>query len=127
MKAAYLDSSCLVALALDEPGGRQMAARLEQLDEVYSSNLLEAEFRSVLLREAIDEGEELLTRITWILPDRPLSPEMRRVLQSGHLRGADLWHLATALYVAEQPPELPFLTLDRRQREVADRMGFPDV
>ena len=35
-----------------------------------------------------------------VLPDRSLEPEVLEVLQHGRLRGADLWHLACALYVA---------------------------
>ena len=43
MRAAYVDSSCLVAIAFQEPGSDRLAQRLEQCDELYSSNLLEAE------------------------------------------------------------------------------------
>lgn len=49
---------------------------------------------------------------------------MRRALKAGHLRGTDLWHVATALYLAEDPTELPFVTLDLRQRQVAANLGF---
>ena len=40
------------------------------------------------------------------------------------LRGADLWHVATALYIFDEPSEVTFLTLDRRQGEVAGALGF---
>jgi hypothetical protein len=40
------------------------------------------------------------------------------------MRGADCWHLATALYVAPNPSELTFLTLDLAQRKVAKTLGF---
>lgn len=43
----------------------------------------------------------------------------------GYGRGAEIWHLATALYLAESPGELPFFTLDERQRRVAAELGFP--
>lgn len=39
-------------------------------------------------------------------------------------RGADLWHVASALYVAPSPADLYFLTLDERQRSVAATLGF---
>jgi len=42
----------------------------------------------------------------------------------GHLKGADLWHLACALVVSPDPGEITFLTLDRRQKEVARQAGF---
>jgi len=48
-----------------------------------------------------------------------------RVFAAGQVRGADAWHLATALWLTRHPAELPFLTLDARQREVASALGFP--
>ncbi len=62
--------------------------------------------------------------LRWILPDRPLSAEIGTVVAAGSIRGADLWHVACALYVAESPDELTFLTLDERQRTVAKALGF---
>jgi hypothetical protein len=46
------------------------------------------------------------------------------VLDAGYLRGADCWHVATALYVSPEPSRLSFLTLDERQRDVARTLGF---
>lgn len=57
-------------------------------------------------------------------PDRPLSSEITAVLEAGYLRGADLWHVAVALYHAEDPREVTFVTLDNRQRAVAAALGF---
>jgi hypothetical protein len=39
-------------------------------------------------------------------------------------RGADCWHLATALYLSPDPSALTFLTLDLAQRHVAKALGF---
>lgn len=52
-----------------------------------------------------------------------LEAEVRTILETGYLRGADLWHLATALFIAPQH-DIDFLTLDTRQRGVAARLGF---
>ena len=49
------------------------------------------------------------------------------MLEAGYLRGAELWHVATALYVAVRPEDLPLATLDARQGEVAEALGFPVV
>ena len=49
------------------------------------------------------------------------------MLNAGYLRGADLWHVATALYVTPEPGEISFITLDRRQRNVAMALGFPGL
>ena len=101
-----------------------MARQLQGFDELLSSNLLEAELRSAFQREDVPFESDLLSWITWVLPDRPLGREMAHVLEAGYVRGADLWHLASALYLVEDPPELSFITLDKRQGEVADRLGF---
>ncbi len=124
MKAAYVDTSCLVAIAFDEPRGAEVASRLGEQDILLSSNLLEAEFRAALARESADLDKALFSWITWVLPDRPLSVEITRVLGAAYLRGADLCHLSTAIYVTSDPGDLTFLTLDRRQVEVAEVLGF---
>ena len=100
-----------------------MARRLERFDRLHASNLAEAEYRGALARERAAEPGALLDRISWILPDRPLTDELGKVLAAGHLRGADLWHVACALFLAE-PGDLAFVTLDKGQRAVAERLGF---
>ncbi len=67
---------------------------------------------------------EVLSSIEWILPDRPLAIELARALEAGYLRGTDLWHIATALYIAPRAEEIGFITLDGPQREVAAALGF---
>ena len=124
MKAAYVDTSCLVAIAFGESEATEVASRLREHDVLLSSNLLEAELRATLVHEAAEVDEALFSWIKWVLPDRPLSVEIIRVLRAGYLRGADLWHLATAMYVTPEPRDLTFLTLDRRQEEVAEELGF---
>jgi predicted nucleic acid-binding protein len=125
MTVAFVDTSCLVAIAFSEPGAAELAARLREFDLLIGSNLLEAELRAVLAREEVSTDIELLERITWLIPDRPLSREITTVLGAGYLRGADLWHLACALFLSGSPRELPFLTLDERQGAVAHKLGFP--
>ena len=124
MKAGYVDTSCLVAIAFDEPERTEVASRLGEHEMLLSSNLLEAEFRAALVRESADFDEALFSWITWVLPDRPLSAEITRVLGTAYVRGADLWHLSTAIYATSEPADLTFLTLDQRQREVAEALGF---
>jgi hypothetical protein len=66
-----------------------------------------------------------LEAISLVLPDRSLEPEMVAVLDHGYLRGADLWHLACALFVAaDARRELDFLSRDAPQRTIARRLGF---
>ncbi|MCY7417022.1 MAG: type II toxin-antitoxin system VapC family toxin [Chloroflexi bacterium] len=125
MTAAYVDTSCLMAVASSEPGYEELATRLESFSQLHASNLLEAEFASALARRHITNDGSLTDQVIWVLPDRALTLEIDAVLAAGYLRGADLWHVACALYLSPNPLELTFLTLDGRQSEVARNLGFP--
>lgn len=125
MTWAYVDTSCLVAVALDEANARQIGRWLAGAERLFSANLFEAEFRAAMLREAVDADlGDYMSWFSWVSPDRPLTAEIRIVLDEGYLRGADLWHLACALFLAGEPSELEFLTCDVRQRDVARAIGF---
>jgi predicted nucleic acid-binding protein len=125
LRLAYVDSSCLVAVAFGEAGAGRVEARLRRSDRLFAANLLEAELRAALAREDVeDRGESLVSGITWVYPDRALTPEFDRILAVGYLKGADLWHLAHALFLAPAGKGLAFLTLDQRQRAVATELGF---
>ena len=124
MRTAYVDTSALAAIVFGENGAEEMARRLGAFRRVLSSNLLEAELRAALAREDAAYSPSYVEQIDWIFPDRPLGPEMDTVLEVGYLKGADLWHVATALAAAPDPREMSFITLDERQRAVAAELGF---
>jgi len=133
LNVAYVDTSCLVAIAFDEPGARSLARKLRACDCLVASILLESEFRSTLTREGISaSADQLLGSVEWVLPDRRLSREIDRVLSHGYVRGADLHHLACALFLvgdgaadsAADSDGLAFYSLDKRQSEVATALGF---
>jgi len=124
MSVAYVDTSCLIAVAFGEPGADVLAQRLDEYSVLASSNLLEAEFKSALMREGVEGDGGVTGNITWVLPDRRLTSELESVLVAGYLRGADLWHVATALYLAESPGDVDFISLDAAQVDVAARLGF---
>lgn len=124
MTTAYVDSSCIVAAAFGESQASQMTRRLSRFDRVLSSTLLEAELWSALVREGREPTDSFSSAVELVVVDRPLSAEISRVLDAGYLRGADCWHVATALYVAPDPATLTFLTLDASQRTVAKALGF---
>ena len=121
---AYVDSSAIVAIARFEPSAAFVVQRLAAFSGLVSSNLLEAEVRSVFARERQELDTSLLQNIEWIFPNRSLSSELAAVLQAGYLRGADLWHVPNALYAARTMPGLAFITLDQRQQAVAASLGF---
>ena len=124
MMRAYVDSSVLVAIAFDESGATAVKRRLYAFEELATSPMAEAEVRSVGRREHRAIDDDVFGALDWVHADRALSPEIARVLTAGYVRGADCWHLATALYIAPDPGDLMFLTLDRRQRDVARALGF---
>jgi len=55
LKLAYVDPSWLLAIAFEEPGCRRREERLRAFDQLYASNLVEAEVRSALVREALTQ------------------------------------------------------------------------
>ncbi|MCY3599008.1 MAG: PIN domain-containing protein [Gemmatimonadetes bacterium] len=124
MRAAYVDTSAIIAIAFDEEGSDGIARRIDGFDYVTSSNLLEAELRSACTREGRPVPESVVSAFRWVQPNRALSTELRSVLRAGYLRGADLWHVACALYMARESEDVTFITLDQRQAEVAASLGF---
>lgn len=63
--------------------------------------------------------------VEWVLPTRPLGPEIAAALQVRYLRSGDLLHIATALYAVRTfGLELAFITLDSNQRAAAASLGF---
>lgn len=126
MRVAYVDTSCLVSIAFGEPGSAALSRRLHAFDDLVSSNLLEAELLATFARERVEPDPDMLSGISWIMPDRQLNAEIAQVLANGYVRGADCWHLATALYLAQDPPAISFLTLDDRQRSLARGLGFAE-
>ena len=76
-------------------------------------------------RRAFDDS--LVSGIDWVLPDWRLDREIVTALDVGYLSGADLWHVATALYVALDLSQLFFLTLDGSQRSVRQVPRIPGL
>jgi uncharacterized protein with PIN domain len=102
MRVAYVDTSCLVAVALGESQGADITDKLATYDRLYSDNLLEAELRSAFSRERIEREPDQLWK----------------------LRGADLRHVACALYLQRLAGPIDFPSLDAKQRQVAASVGL---
>ena len=124
MKAAFVDSSVIVALALGESAASEVRTRLRQFDRVFASRLLEAELASACRREDNPFDARFLEPIEWVSVPHSLRTEIDRVLEHGYVRGTDCHHLATALYLSPAPASLTFVTLDVRQQDVARHLGF---
>jgi hypothetical protein len=125
LKAAYVDSSCLIAIATAEPGHHDLSKRLTSQERLFSSDLLEAELKSALARHG-DGGrvKNILSWVEWVRPYRGLTGEIDRALKAGYVRGSDLWHLACALFIRPKMQTLSFFTLDGQQNGVARDLGF---
>ncbi len=124
MSVAYVDTSAVLTVEFSEPGSEALERRLNSFTSLVSANLLEAEFRAALLRERRAFSYGILAHVNWVFPDRSLSPEIALALSVGYLRGADLWHVANALYVARTHGGVVFITTDQRQSAVAAALGF---
>ena len=124
MSIAYIDSSVLVAIALEEDGSNVLHDWIDRFDGLVCSELVEAEVESACSREKTTLDPAFFSKVNWVLPNRALSGEITDVLAAGYLTGADLWHVATALYFSPESSDLAFLTLDIRQRDVAEALGF---
>ncbi len=125
-RLAYVDTSATLAVALEEPAAPSVAERLSAFPRLLSSNLLEAEMRAAYHREGLVFDARIVSNIRWVHPVRSLGREMAKALGAGgYLKGADLWHIATALYINENvAARMAFITLDDRQRVVAANLGF---
>ncbi len=119
----YVDTSVIVAITLGENGADAVLQKVRPF-QLVAAPLLEAEWRSACHRDGIAADPALLREIEWIVAPGELSSQLTRVFEAGYLRGADAWHLATALYLAPDPGELTFLTLDQRQGDIAAKLGF---
>ena len=73
MSNAYIDTSLLVAIETREPNFELYEEELTRFDWIYSSNLLEAEYRSVCMRLRRDPSDLRLSKVTWIIPEYPFN------------------------------------------------------
>lgn len=126
MPHAFVDSSAVVATVFGAPQAAQLPRALGGFEALFAADLLRAEVLSALKREGLDgdAADETFGSVYWVVPNRSLHPECARVLRHGYLRGADLWHVACALYQAPEPKDLVFISLDKNQRRVALAVGF---
>ena len=127
MSAAYVDTSFVLSIIFGESRAPGLRAALRRHRTLLAGDLLVAEALSAAAREGVAPGAvwASIEAISIVLPDRTLGREIGEVLAHGYLRGADLWHVACAMFVAgDARSELTFLTRDAAQRRVARRVGF---
>ncbi len=124
VKSAYIDTSLLIGLKFDKAPGELI--RMVHEYDFFAGELLIAEMLAFGKRESIPEGLiwDAVKGISWIIPEGSLADQLARIVRYGYTRGADLWHLACAIYLSPNSKDLAFLTLDEHQRGLASRLGF---
>lgn len=137
----FWDSSAVVPLLLDEPGGEGMLALLERDSAMVVWWGTPLECASAIARrerEGVlgfpDAGRALATLATlsasWseVVATEPVRTTAQRLLRTHPLRAADSLQLAAAIIAAEgEPRSMPFVCLDSRLAEAAEREGFPVI
>jgi predicted nucleic acid-binding protein len=127
MTVAYIDTSFFLAIVFDEPDASTLVRVRKNFNQVFAADLLVAEALAAAARGGIDPTAVLagIRSISLFFPPRLLEPEIGHTLALGTLRGADVWHLAAALFVAGlAQAKIAFLSRDRSQRTIARRLGF---
>lgn len=99
----YLDTSAAAKLLVEEEQSDALARYLDGLDDLedlVSSALLEAELRRLAVRQELSQASvsEVLARVALVEPGRSLFYEAG-LLPGPSLRSLDALHLATALRV----------------------------
>jgi uncharacterized protein len=134
----FWDTSALVPLLVREPNSGSVERELREDTLVAVAWTTEIECSSALARlrreGALDSPTErkAFARLTalaasWVVvdPGPAASRTAVRLVRAHPLRAADAIQLASAVAAAEDDPRsLPFVTLDERLAEAAEREGF---
>ena len=125
MNLFYIDTSVIVSLLFEEHGHKEFR-KILKTGRALSSYFIEAELYSVAKREgvALDIVRRFVEPLFLFTPSRPIAFECERILKEHYCRGADIYHLASALFLAPNPRELKFVTCDNRQGAIAKALGF---
>jgi predicted nucleic acid-binding protein len=135
----YWDASAIVPLLLTEQWSPAMRALLAEDGQVSTFWTTQVECASAISRRrreakidreraklALDRLFRLRSSWSEVQPGGTLRGRAERLLRGHALRTLDSFHLAAALVASqEKPSTLPFVCLDSRLREAADREGFP--
>ncbi len=134
----FWDTSALVPLFVSEPSSLAARKEFARDSEVVVWWVTESECVSALARlerdgdltatsivEALDRLNELSMGWREVQPVRRVRQVATRLLRVHPLRAADALQLGAAIVASEdQPATLPFVTLDDRLAQAAEREGF---
>lgn len=124
----YVDTSVILSKLFGEP----VKFDWEKLKNrtIFSCSLIYYETISACARENLDleDANSLLNSIDIISPNSILRKETEKILSVGFLKGADLKHVATAVWLSKgEPKNLHFLSFDKQQSLVAKKLGFKSL
>ena len=132
--AIYWDASAILSIIFQDTNSRFALKWAESGAVHFVSTLAYAEVCAVLARMnklkvlsdvLISVGYDLLNRGPWRRTS--VNPEWSTLQVTSELRslrGADLWHLATALKLRSDFPELVLLTFDKKLDKAAKQENF---
>ena len=122
--AAYIDTSVPMAIHYNEPAGVGIARRLNNVQMMMSSPILEAELLWATDNDGLPDIRRQTARFLWVMPHDTPTVEIGRVHRVANLEPLRLWHLAIALQAKRHLPGLAFMTLDEQQQSAAQELGF---
>jgi predicted nucleic acid-binding protein len=135
----FWDSSALVPLVVKEPSSAWARQLLRKDPSVITWTLSQVEVQSALARKNRDGSlthaeykdlkqrtRRLFAELTHVVALELVRDRALRLLDLHNLRAADTLQLAAALVVSQERPDtMPFVTLDDRLADAAEREGFP--
>ena len=125
MTAAYVESSALVKIAINEPDGPSLRQALREHDAVVTSELAVVEVGRAARRDDGDAGlvraRAALLGLAPVAIDRPIL-DRAAMLEPPALRSLDAVHVATALALEER--DVVFYSYDRRTLDAAEANGL---
>lgn len=133
----YWDASAILSTLFEDIHSEEAQHRSRQPGVHLLSSLAYAEVHAVIVRIKregvladilIDAALSSFEQGPWRrLNLQPEWSEVQSLADKWRLRGADLWHLATAHRLQAQLPELRLLTFDQRLQEavIGENMGLP--
>jgi predicted nucleic acid-binding protein len=123
--AAYVESSAVVKLAINEPEGSALRLALREHDDVVTSELSVVEVGRAARRDDGDAGlaraRAALLGLASVAIDRPIL-DRAAMLEPTALGSLDAIHVATALALEER--DVVFYSYDRRTLDAAEANGL---
>jgi predicted nucleic acid-binding protein len=134
---AYFDASVLAKTYVRETGsarGRQLVRTRQVITSSITALELMSAFRRNLAAGSIDEkGHTAIVKrfrqhrekLRYVEPTSAVLENAEKYVSDFNIRALDAIHIASAMVTRGRfPKDLPFITADSRQREVALRLGF---